>query len=174
MVEEDIKVYIRWEERVIRHRWKKHSRGWVLSSALLKKGTQQHAGKALTATVKDDEGLRKKGREHVDAIRERASKRGNQAAAAAAGKGKRKGADAALSDPLAAGTARGGATRSGAAPRDSQHEAVRFGLLLFYDPECVMLYTAAAVHDPMYALRAAGGKRRWYVSMATVKLLSRL
>lgn len=136
---EDIKVDICGEERVVRHRWKTHTRGWVLTSSLLK-GTQQNAGKPLNAVISGDEQLRAKGREHVETIRQRASKRGNQtaaaAAAAAAGKGKRKGADAALFDPLAAGTTRGGGTRSGATPKDSRHEALRFGLLFMIQQVC--------------------------------------
>lgn len=52
---------------------------------LLKKGTTQAAGKVLSCVVAaDDELLRKKGNEHEEAIKTRASKRGNQAAATAA------------------------------------------------------------------------------------------
>ncbi|CAB1099564.1 unnamed protein product [Ectocarpus sp. CCAP 1310/34] len=79
-----------------------------------------------SSVVADEDQLHEKGREHAEAIQERASKRGNQqaaaaaAAAAAAGKGRRKGADAALSNPLA--LAHDGGTRSGATPEASREE----------------------------------------------------
>ncbi|CAB1112362.1 unnamed protein product [Ectocarpus sp. CCAP 1310/34] len=118
-------MHVRGEKRVVRQHRKKHNRGILLTSWLLKKGTTKAAGSKLSSVVADEDQLREKGREHAEAIQERASKRGNQqaaaaAAAAASGKGKRKGADVALSDPLA--LAHDGGTRSGATPEASREE----------------------------------------------------
>ncbi|CAB1114872.1 unnamed protein product [Ectocarpus sp. CCAP 1310/34] len=118
-------IHVRGEKRVVRQHRKKHNRGILLTSWLLKKGTTKAAGSKLSSVVADEDQLREKGREHAEAIQERASKRGNQqaaaaAAAAASGKGKRKGADVALSDPLA--LAHDGGTRSGATPEASREE----------------------------------------------------
>ncbi|CAB1101817.1 unnamed protein product [Ectocarpus sp. CCAP 1310/34] len=131
----DRTIEIRGEERVVRQQRKKHSRGILLISQLLRKGTTEAAGKPVQSVVADEVELLEKGREHVEGIRERASKRGKRqpaaaaaASSAAAKKAKRKGADAALSDPLA--LAHDGGTRSGATPETSREEAVSFESLL--------------------------------------------
>ncbi|CAB1097191.1 unnamed protein product [Ectocarpus sp. CCAP 1310/34] len=125
----DRTIEIRGDERVVRQQRKNHIRGILLISQLLRKGTTEAAGKPVQSVVADEVELLEKGREHVEGIRERASKRGKRQAAAAAAassaaakKAKRKGADAALSDPLA--LAHDGGTRSGATPETSREEAV--------------------------------------------------
>ncbi|CAB1120476.1 unnamed protein product [Ectocarpus sp. CCAP 1310/34] len=128
-MEVDRTIEIRGEERVVRQQRKNHIRGILLISQLLRKGTTEAAGKPVQSVVADEVELLEKGREHVEGIRERASKRGKRqpaaaaaASSAAAKKAKRKGADAALSDPLA--LAHDGGTRSGATPETSREEAV--------------------------------------------------
>ncbi|CAB1107890.1 unnamed protein product [Ectocarpus sp. CCAP 1310/34] len=134
-MEVDRTIEIRGEERVVRQQRKNHIRGILLISQLLRKGTTEAAGKPVQSVVADEVELLEKGREHVEGIRERASKRGKRqpaaaaaASSAAAKKAKRKGADAALSDPLA--LAHDGGTRSGATPETSREEAVSFESLL--------------------------------------------
>lgn len=67
----DRQIQIRVEDRAVRQTWRKHSRGWLLTSSLLRKGTKKEAGKALCSVVADDAALIEKGREHVETIRER-------------------------------------------------------------------------------------------------------
>ncbi|CAB1106432.1 unnamed protein product [Ectocarpus sp. CCAP 1310/34] len=129
-MEVDRTIEIRGEERVVRQQRKNHIRGILLISQLLRKGTTEAAGKPVQSVVADEVELLEKGREHVEGIRERASKRGKRqpaaaaaASSAAAKKAKRKGADAALSDPLA--LAHDGGTRSGATPETSREEAAQ-------------------------------------------------
>ncbi|CAB1104771.1 unnamed protein product [Ectocarpus sp. CCAP 1310/34] len=125
----DRTIEIRGEEREVRlQQRKKHSRGTLLISQLLRKGTTEAAGKPVQCVVADEVELLEKGREYVEGIRERASKRGKRqpaaaaaASSAAAKKAKLKEADAALSDPLA--LAHDGGTRSGATPETSREEA---------------------------------------------------
>ncbi|CAB1121041.1 unnamed protein product [Ectocarpus sp. CCAP 1310/34] len=118
---------MRGEERVVRQQRKKHIRG-IQISQLLTKVITEAAGKPVQSVVADEVELLEKGKEHVGGIRERASKRGKRqpadavaASSAAAKQAKRKGADAALSDPLA--LAHDGGTRSGATPATSREEA---------------------------------------------------
>lgn len=99
-------VKIRGKTRVIRHTWHRNPAGFLLTSTLLKEGTNQAAGKPLIHKVASLALVKEKGAEHAAAIQERAEKRGNQtvrAAAAAAAPAKRSGADARLSqsDPIA-------------------------------------------------------------------------
>lgn len=105
----DRKIEIRGKSRLVRHKWRAHREDLHLTSTLLKEGTNQPAGKALSGMAADYNELGERGREHAEVIRSRVEKRGNQAeraastaaAVAAAGR-KRRGADAivASSDPL--------------------------------------------------------------------------
>ncbi|CAB1110060.1 unnamed protein product [Ectocarpus sp. CCAP 1310/34] len=116
MLRRDIKIA--GEARVIKHRWSTHARGYQLTSTLLKKGTETAATKAIGSVVDDLEGVVHMAREHVDDVRERATKRRKKkregaatrsaaaaaVAASAAERGPRLGADTRLarSDPLEA------------------------------------------------------------------------
>ncbi|CAN0350989.1 unnamed protein product [Pylaiella littoralis] len=96
------------KDRVVKHTWQKHPRGYSLTSVLLKVGSKRPAGSGVGPTVVDDEsGLDLAGREHAETLKTRAEQRTRKAPAAAAAAAppakRRLGADAALSrsSPLA-------------------------------------------------------------------------
>ncbi|CAB1117980.1 unnamed protein product [Ectocarpus sp. CCAP 1310/34] len=160
----DRTIEIRGEERVVRQQRKNHIRGILLISQLLRKGTTEAAGKPVQSVVADEVELLEKGREHVEGIRERASKRGKRqpaaaaaASSAAAKKAKRKGADAALSDPLA--LAHDGGTRRGATSDTSREEAVaeerRSSAMDLMQNDPVLMERVRAMLDAVAAEQAA-------------------
>lgn len=91
-------VTIARQDRIVLHRWKKHTRGLALTSVLLAKNNKKPLGGPLTAVVEDWDALVARGKEHAEETRERAekfqSKKTAPAPAPAAGNGKRKRATA--------------------------------------------------------------------------------
>ncbi|CAM9493810.1 unnamed protein product, partial [Pylaiella littoralis] len=80
----DRAVKIAGQDRLVRQQWRKEGRaGFRLRSVLLAKNTKKPLGGALTAVVADRDALVTRGKEHVEAIRERAEKIQSKSAAVA-------------------------------------------------------------------------------------------
>lgn len=127
-------IQINGEARVVQQTWRDHGGGYLLTSTLMKKGTQKilTAGQ-LQKKVADGEELLVVAREHLDFIRQRAEKCGKKKTTAVTSSPPaartRTSADTAISDPLAA--AMQGGTRSAAPPRMSRKEEVSLRVVKF-------------------------------------------
>lgn len=112
----DREIKIHGDARIVRHSWRKHTRGWYLTSTLLWRGGTTSGVKEGSVVPGSDEALLERASCHAEAIKTRAEKcRTNVFSPAAAVRNKRKTADTVLSKPMAVALA--GGTRGNAAAR---------------------------------------------------------
>lgn len=142
----DRKIDVRGEERVVRQSWRANKTGLLLTSALLNKRTKQPLAGKLTALVADEVELLEVGRQHAEVFLQRAISRSSEIAGGAVGKRRR--ADIAVSNPMAAGLAGGTRRGDAAAAARKAEEEVRFS----WDRRgCRVRYQHALIESVMYA-----------------------
>lgn len=129
----------------MRQSWRANKTGLLLTSALLNKRTKQPLAGKLTALVADEVELLEVGRQHAEVFLQRAISRNSEIAGGAIGKRRR--ADIAVSNPMAAGLAGGTRRVDAAAAARKAEEEVRFSWDLI---GCRVRYQQALIESVMY------------------------